>query len=388
MSQGSEFKGKNLVVCCDGTDNEFGENNTNVVRLLSLTLKKDEQQIIFYDPGLGTFPDPAAITKLQKWFTKKLGAAIGYGFSKNLAVCYEFLVEHYKPGDRIYLFGFSRGAYTARALAALIHVIGLMRTKNSNLVPYAIKLFESEASKAKKINDKAEKLTGKKQQLKLPVCEEFKRVFSVSADIHFIGVWDTVSSIGSIFDPYNLPYTRWNPDVKTVRHAISIDEQRKFFRTNLWASSKEQSTNVKQVWFAGVHADVGGGYEESESGLAKITLQWMIDEAREAGLEIDKTLLPTVFPEKENDPVLSSPDACGKMHNELDKLFWKIMQWIPRKYWIRDEVSGKYVQRWDFAITPRPRPISEGANIHPTVATRMQCVPAYRPVNLPTGNDN
>lgn len=383
MTQESESKGKNLVVCCDGTDNEFGVNNTNVVRLLSLALKQDEQQIVFYEPGLGTFPDPGAITPLQKWFTKKLGSAFGFGLSQNLAVCYEFLVEHYKPGDRIYLFGFSRGAYTARALAALIHVIGLMHTKNSNLVPYAIKLFESAASKAKKQNDKAERLTGKKQPLKLSICDEFKRVFSITPEIHFIGVWDTVTSIGTIFDPYNLPHTRWNPSVKTVRHAISIDEERKFFRTNLWASSK-QSTDVKQVWFAGVHADIGGGYEESESGLAKITLQWMLDEAREAALAIDESLLPTVFPENESDSELASPDPCGKIHNELDKFFWKVLQWVPRRHWIRDAASGKFVRRWDFAITRRPRPIPTDAVIHPTVTTRMQEVPSYRPVNIPT----
>ena len=150
MAEGNAYQGKNLVVCCDGTDNEFGEDNTNVVRLLSLALKQDEQQVVFYEPGLGTFPAPGAITPLQKMITKKMGSAFGFGWTKNLAVCYEFLVEHYNPGDRIYLFGFSRGAYTARALAALIHVCGLMQTKNANLVPYAIKLFESEASKAKK----------------------------------------------------------------------------------------------------------------------------------------------------------------------------------------------------------------------------------------------
>lgn len=383
MEQGSEFKGKNLVICCDGTDNEFGVNNTNVVRLLSLALKQDEQQIVFYEPGLGTFPASGAITPLQKWFTKKLGSAFGLGLSQNLAVCYEFLVEHYKPSDRIYLFGFSRGAYTARALAALIHVVGLMRTKNSNLVPYAIKLFESAAGKAKKKNEKAERLSGKKQPLDLSICDEFKRVFCIAPEIHFIGVWDTVSSIGTIFDPYNLPHTRWNPSVKIVRHAISIDEERKFFRTNLWASS-EQYTNVKQVWFAGVHADIGGGYEESESGLAKITLQWMLDEAREAALAIDESLLPTVFPKNKNDPTLSSPDPCGKIHNELDKIFWKVMQWVPRRHWIRDDASGKFVRRWDFAVTRRPRPIPKDSVIHSTVTTRMQELPTYRPENIPT----
>lgn len=376
MAQG----GKNLVVCCDGTDNEFGEDNTNVVRLLSLALKQDEQQIVFYEPGLGTFPDPGALTPLQKWATKKMGSAFGYGLQKNLAVCYEFLVEHYQPGDRIYLFGFSRGAYTVRALAALIHVCGLMHTKNHNLVPYAIKLFRSEATKAKKKNDAAERRSGHKHRLKLSVCDEFKRVFSIQPKIHFLGVWDTVSSVGTIFDPYNLPHTRWNPCVSNVRHAISIDEKRKFFRTNLWSSS-QQKTDVKQVWFAGVHADIGGGYNESESGLAKISLQWMLDEAGAAELKIDEEQLPMVFPVSEQSG-LSAPDACGKMHNELDKLFWKIMQWVPRRYWLRDETSGQYNRRWDFSVTPLLRPIPDDADIHPTVYERMQKLSDYQPQNL------
>lgn len=380
MNQGRGSR--NLVICCDGTDNEFGETNTNVVRLLSLALKKDDQQVVFYEPGLGTFPAAGAITPLQKWLTKKMGSAFGYGLERNMAVCYEFLVENYRPGDRIYLFGFSRGAYTVRALAALIHVCGLMHTKNHNLVPYAIQLFRSEATSAKKKNDELERRTGKKQGLKLPVCDEFKRVFSQTPEIHFIGVWDTVSSVGSIFDPYNLPYTRWNPSVKTVRHAVSIDEMRKFFRTNLWATSSHQATDVKQVWFAGVHADIGGGYIEMESDLAKISLQWMLDEAQTAGLEIDASQIENVFPAQDNTE-LSKPDPCGKMHNELDKLFWKIMQCVPRRYWIREEDTGQFIRRWDFSCTPLLRPIAGDAEIHPTVFERMEKMPGYRPENLP-----
>ncbi len=381
MTQDAESQGKNLVVCCDGTNNEFGENNTNVVRLLSLALKQNEKQIVFYEPGLGTFPASGAWTPLARLITKLMGSAFGYGLSHNLAVCYDFLVENYAPGDRIYLFGFSRGAYTARALAALIHVCGLMRTKNRNLVPYVIELFESEATKAKKLNDKAEKKQGKKLPLLLPVCSEFKRVFSDTPPIHFVGVWDTVSSVGTIFDPYHLPHTRWNPSVQTLRHAISIDEKRKFFRTNLWSAST-RDTNVKQVWFAGVHADVGGGYKEKESGLAKISLEWMLDEARAANLLIDDTQLPTVFPTTPDSP-LAEPSAVGPIHNELKKFFWKVLQWVPRRYWVRDNTTGNYIRRWNFSPKEMPRFIPGDAEIHPAVFERMEKIAEYRPVNLP-----
>lgn len=380
-------KEKNLVVFCDGTNNMFCENNTNVVRLLSLALKDNDRQILFYEPGLGTFPAPGAMTALSKWFTRTMGSAFGYGLSSNICVSYDFLVEHYRPGDRIYLFGFSRGAYTVRALAALIHVCGLLRTKNHNLVPYIIKLFISEAAQAKKKNDKIERRTGRKQALELPVCSEFKRVMAISPEIHFMGLWDTVSSVGTIYNPFKLPHTHWNPSVRTVRHAISIDEKRKFFRTNLWSSSP-QRTDVKQVWFPGVHADIGGGYPEAESGLAKITLAWMLDEARAARLDIDDTQLPSVFPEADSPAPLAAPDPCAKMHNELKKFGWKLLQWIPRRYWYRNEKTGQFDRKWDFSPGAKPRFIPAGSLLDASVAERMACVPDYRPENVPSARSD
>ncbi len=379
-----EFKGKNLVVCCDGTDNEFGEDNTNVVRLFSVALKQSEKQIVFYDPGLGTFPATGALTPVAKWCTKKLGSAFGYGLSKNIADTYEFLMENYAPGDRIYLFGFSRGAYTVRVLAALIHVCGLMDKPNHNLIPYAIDLFNKEATRAKKKNDRVEQRTGNKQPLELPVCTQFKRIFSVTPEIHFLGVWDTVSSVGTIYDPFDLPYTRWNPSVKTVRHAMAIDEERKFFRTNLWSRSP-QSTDVRQVWFAGGHADVGGGYPEAESGLAKMTLAWMLDQARVALLQIDDSKLLDIFPDKKisPSPVPTPPDALPPLHNELDKLFWKVVQWVPRRHWVRDKITGRFSWQWNCSPRPMPRHIDDDALIHRTVFERLERDPTYRPVNLP-----
>lgn len=374
--------GRNLVVFCDGTDNEFGENNTNVVRLFSVAMRDNDQQIAFYDPGLGTFPAPGAWTPLSKWFTKLLGSAFGFGLSQNVADSYRFLMENYAPGDRIYLFGFSRGAYTVRVLAALIHVCGLMHASNRNLVPYAFDLFTAEATGAKKRNDRAERSSGKRQKLDLPVCAHFKQVFSQAPAIHFIGLWDTVSSVGSIYDPFSLPYTRWNPSVRTVRHAISIDEKRKFFRANLWSDSSPD-TDVKQVWFAGAHADVGGGYAEKESGLAKIALSWMLEEARAAQLQIDDNRLANVFPGASGDPGLSSPDPMARQHNELEHLRWKIMQWIPRRNWVRNKSTGWYDLKWNFSPRQAPRPIEDNSIIHQSVFERMKGDPAYRPANIP-----
>lgn len=381
MPDGPTRPSRNLVVFCDGTDDEFRQDNTNVVRLLSLALQRDEQQIVFYEPGLGTFPSAGAWTAVGKWITKTLGAAFGLGLSRNIAVCYEFLVENYAPGDRIFLFGFSRGAYTARALAALIHVCGLMHTKNRNLVPYIVDLFKSESVRAKKKNDRDERSRGEKIPLALPVCSAFKEIFSATPEIHFMGLWDTVASVGSIYNPFKLPYTRWNPSVLTVRHAVSIDEERKFFRANLWSSS-HQSTDVKQMWFTGDHGDIGGEYPERESGLAKITLEWMLEQGRAAQLLIDEARLPLVFPLTDAGSHLVAPNPVAILHNELRRTPWKILQWIPRRVWRRDKRTGQFSPKWNLSPRAVPRYMPEGSLIHASVRERMAREPDYRPANL------
>lgn len=373
---------RNLVVCCDGTNNEFGENNTNVIRLLSAAVRHPDRQLLFYDPGVGTFPAPGALTPLAKRVTRLLGSAAGYGLTRNVGLCYDFLMQHYRPGDRIFLFGFSRGAYTARVLAALLHVCGLLRTRNANLATYAMQMFCAEAVRAKKRNDDAEARSGKWQPLRLPVCEHFREVFSTTPPVHFLGVWDTVSSVGSIYNPFKLPYTRWNPSVRTVRHAISIDERRKFFRTNLWSRSV-QATDVRQVWFAGVHADVGGGYPEPQAGLSKIALAWLLDEAAEAGLAIDARRRTELLPASGTDAGEAAADPLAPMHDELRKPLWKLAQWIPRRYWRRHPGTHRFVERWRLSPRALPRFIDDGAMVHSSVFERIAGDPGYRPPNLP-----
>ena len=374
-------KSKNIVICCDGTDNEFRCENTNVLKLFSVALKRAGVQVVFYDPGVGTFSATASLTPLAKWMTKKMGSAFGYGISRNIADTYEFLIENYVWNDKIFLFGFSRGAYAVRALSALIHSCGLLHRQNRNLIPYAIELFKGEFAKVAKELDKQEKRTGSRPPLELPLCKGFAKEFSVYPKIHFLGLWDTVTSVGSVYNPLRLPFTRWNPSVKTVRHAISIDERRKFFRQNLWSRSND--IDVKQVWFAGVHADVGGGYPEVESGLAKITLNWMLTEAKNADFLVDEVKLPQVLPPDDTNtqPVPANP--IGPIHDELQKWGWKLAQWIPRRYDMRGP-NGKFVKHCRFSPKQQPRYIEDESRIHHTVLERMLQIPTYRPANLPS----
>jgi len=130
---------KNLVICCDGTRNEFGAQNSNVVKLYK-TLVCDASQIAYYHPGVGTMGARNALSPIAKWWTLKIGLAFGYGISDNVADAYAFLMRAFEPGDRVYVFGFSRGAYTARALCGLLHLVGLLTEDNEALIPYAIRM--------------------------------------------------------------------------------------------------------------------------------------------------------------------------------------------------------------------------------------------------------
>src|SRR2546427_1596399 len=261
---------KNIVICCDGTDNQFRHENSNVVKLYK-TLTCNASQIAYYHPGVGTIGARNALTHIGKWWTRVIGLAFGYGISDNVADAYQFLMRTYEPADRIYMFGFSRGAYTARALCGMLHIVGLLSRGNEGLIPYAIRMI-------------------KQRRIDFEVAGDFKKTFSRECKPHFVGVWDTVSSVGWVYDAVHFPFTRAtkNPDYMIVRHAVSIDERRAFFRQNSFGDPHDAQQDIKEVWFAGAHSDVGGSYPESESQLSKIALRWMLGEAERAGLRVDQ----------------------------------------------------------------------------------------------------
>src|SRR6266446_10293892 len=264
---------RNIVICCDGTGNQYGSANSNVVKLY-WALSAEDKQIAYYHPGVGTMGARNALSAVGKWWTKVRGLAFGYGFSDNIADVYSFLMREFSPGDHLFIFGFSRGAYTARAVCGLLHMCGLLTPGNEALIPYALRLYKS--------NDPC----------KFEIATGFRSTFSLPCEPYFLGLWDTVSSVGWILDPIHtkgghLPYTATLPNISVLRHAVSIDEHRAFFRQNLIHQPAQSNQDVKQVWFAGVHSDVGGSYAEAESGLSKTALRWMLCEAQSDGLMLD-----------------------------------------------------------------------------------------------------
>ena len=284
-------------------------------------------------------------------FNAILGLATGYGLDDNVLAAYSFLVHHYQQGDAIYLFGFSRGAYTVRVLAGLIHKVGLITPEQVNLAGsglIAYKQFSSdEAPKLRsKLKSLADVATAEDTlpQSAFDNAAQFARITSTRwPNIRFVGVWDTVASVivpraDRFYWPSleELAFTIVNPSVQTFRQAISIDERRCMFRLKKWDDPQTYKHNrfndahaepqdILQVWFAGVHADIGGGYPERESGLSKYPLLWMIDEATKCGLAVNQATVNQLawgVPRKGSPFSYVAPDVRGDLHTSLSGAWW------------------------------------------------------------------
>ena len=363
---------KNIVICCDGTGNEFSDHNSNVVKLYGTLIIDGKTQIGYYHPGVGTLGAPSARNWLSKTWSMLMGLAFGAGLLDNVGDAYRYLMETYEAGDQVYLFGFSRGAYTARALAGVLHVFGLLYPGNDGLIPYILRMY------AKRTRDAAG------MTHTFSVADEFKSTFCRDVKLHMVGVWDTVSSVGYVWDPVRLPYTGQNPDMKNGRHAVSVDERRCYFRNNLWGAALP-GQSMKQVWFAGVHSDVGGSYPEAESGLSKIALEWMLCEAVSLGLLVDPARanyilgrVPAAPPAPTPPPpVPAPPDPRAMVHNSLTTGWW-LLEFLPHKYYDFAEKRAK----WRIPLGAR-RTIPDGSVLHASVKQKTAVDGSYRPDNLP-----
>lgn len=373
----SHQSGRNLIICCDGTNNQFGLENTNVVRLVQALDRSPARQRVYYDPGVGTLPEPGAWGKMQKTASVVAGLAFGGGINRNVKEAYTYILNMWQPGDRLFLFGFSRGAYTARILAGMLHKIGLLPRGAENLVPYAFRLY-------KKVRDERKKGSGKKEWDE--ICEGFRWTFSRPmheldekrhCPVHFLGVWDTVSSVGVIWSPEQFPFTARNPSIRTIRHAVSIDERRWFFRQNLMKKWSEDQDLV-EVWFPGVHCDVGGGYSrlfskdpDRFSDLWRLSFDWISTEAEKAGLILDGNRLHKILEGVAQDP------SADPQHESLEK-WWKLAEYCYKPVW-NSQLRKREWKRGH----GEPRTIPENAFIGGAALKRIRASDIqYAPRNL------
>jgi len=333
---------KSIILCADGTWNtphgvaQFAMNSN--VRKLYCGLTNDRSQLKYYDSGVGT--DGTPLDHLS-------GGAMGEGLFQKVQDCYQFLFNVYDPGDGIFVFGFSRGAYTARSTAGMIAGFGVPTINLDNMT-------------VKRIFDAyREPDATKKAVLKASLKDEYGME---DATIHMVGVWDTVGSLGipGIFfnflnqKKYGFLDTDLHPCINHAYHAVSIDERRAQFKPTLWTnpdgSYRSNDGQVEQVWFPGVHSDVGGGYQDCE--LSEITLSWMMHKAKENGLLFSPEVETQYFS-------VPAENALGAAHDE-----WKIVPWG----------------------IPEHRKVPPAAAMSNSVQMRLDGMPDYKPENLNLAN--
>jgi len=322
---------KRIIFCADGTWDK-PRNHTNVRKLFEAVNSPPDiaNQVAFYDDGVGS--DGTPVQKLA-------GGAIGDGLFQKIKDGYRKIVQVYERGDDIFIFGFSRGAYTARSLAGMIAICGLPTSP----VDDDVKLTNT-AFNAYRNRDQRDALLAGLNQYRL-----------FDAKIKMVGVWDTVGSLGipALFggvDPvlYGFLDTNLHPNVLNAYQALAIDERRKQFPPTLWTapSPPVPGQSLEQVWFAGVHCDVGGGYPET--GLSDVAFSWMLGKAINLGLQVAPGIAGQ-YPSP-----LATKFALDTIHES-----WNLLWWFPRR-----------------------RAVPNGATLGNSVAIRCQNDGTYRPPNL------
>jgi uncharacterized protein (DUF2235 family) len=385
---------RKIVVCLDGTGNEIEKNESNILRLYKC-LKRSDDQLIYYSPGVGTINSRpfAQVTSKPALIA---GLVFGKGLEENILRAYEFLCRHHQDGDRLYFFGYSRGAYTARALAGFINDFGLVNAEEFHLVAPVFRAWRTLSNSA-----------DRKAYAQLRI---FEHAFQMRhPSIRFLGLWDTVSSLirikwdnGTLVNYGTHSSVDKNPSVKSVRHVLSIDETRRFFRHQHWVGGQKYYGNrfekkknppdqdVKEVWFAGTHTDVAGSVIEPEAGLSKITMQWMRKELD--GLGVDKLAFRTITYNRyvlgKEDKVtaemnlnISKADPKAPLHSQMKK-GWFLLEVFLRKKWRsrwpnQRSFFGFYIPFGQYRYIP------PDAEIHPSALERRNDPKTdYAPPNL------
>jgi uncharacterized protein (DUF2235 family) len=375
---------KNIVICADGTGNSFDTNVSNVVRLVRcLDLDSSTTQIVFYDQGVGTrqasvnaafafkngarrpglviLDEPTNVPWLARPIARLAGLGFGYGLKANIHQLYVALASEYKTDEStpVFLFGFSRGAFTVRALAALVHRCGLLPPERLSLFSRAYTEFFEERHRERMAPAAREAFDARLDKFRDDTGARKCR-------IRFLGIWDTVKSYGFIY-PKSLPHLRHNPDVGTVRHAVALHERRSYYQLTSWGGVDHplyedthpgDSSDVKEVWFAGSHSDVGGGFPRWRNGLARAPFEWMVRQAQGYGLHVSGAGLDGVWKEFGTELAL----------NESLRRGWWIAELLPRFELENIPFPGQRVLKWGSTGARDPLSVRRGncVSVHAT----------------------
>lgn len=406
---------KKIVICMDGTGNEIEENISNVLKTYRAA-QKDDDQYVFYTQGVGTLLESKPWSKITRAIKDQLlGGAFGFGLETRIQSAYGFLVDHYEAGDEIFIFGYSREAYSARALAGMIHAVGVLRPHQKNLIGPAFMAYMSEPRAHKPIPKPVRTKPFKDAEIKADQdaddvtdtrAQSIRRITqSYDPAIKFLGLFDTVSSVftptyfSNTIWPFSRaahPHSYYNPSVEIVRHAMGLDERRHMFQIDRWPADQFHYRNpyvpvteqsLKEVWFCGWHGDVGGGNIRKDSGLSQFPLIWMLGEAMEAGLKTHtqtRNYVTGVKPYTAGTKHVYPPASVdAPLHPSLNfkpmGLFWWLTEFLiypPNR--TRPEAQN---EKWP--IWPRGKSYRKALRtdvVHPSVCERIS--DEYRPPSL------
>lgn len=330
----------NIGLFFDGTWNHPEQTNTegehtptNVFRLFQASQVQNglTNQKLYYDSGVGTDGN---------WFDKFFGGVFGSGLSKNIAEAYHWLSHNYQPGDQLFVFGFSRGAYTARSLIGMIDKVGLIPNCTKDRVAELFEIY-----KDKDLSDSSQTIQKLKNE-------------GIETSVALLGCWDTVGSLGIPFDSFNgfnksfwgFHDTSLSPLIKEAYHAVAIDEHRAHFQhTPMFCA---ETTKHETMYLHGSHSDVGGGVHVG--GIANISLNWMAQKAVGAGLSVAKEQIPSISYDDVMQPITDSYDEFlkGFYSKFEDRNYRKLHVELP------------------------------GFNVHPLTVSRIEADEDYRPQNL------
>ncbi|KAE8375293.1 hypothetical protein BDV26DRAFT_268241 [Aspergillus bertholletiae] len=430
-----------IVICFDGTSNTFHADGTesNILKIFRMLERGDDNLYCYYQPGVGTEISPTslssnAIRRHSKLFSSKLlDSALAVSFDQHVLGGYRFLMRHYRTGSQIYIFGFSRGAYTARFLNEMLDYTGLLAADNEEMIPFIWEAFSSYKLTvgAKNLLDREE---SKKSLNFLRACSE--TVCREVDRVHFLGLFDTVNSIAE----YQVN-AEVKPNSEIIRHALSIDERRvKFypvliepkkeyhfrFHRRLWPWSYAGSTtcgqgvnnsdkqDIEEVWFPGSHTDVGGGWDfgqDEDWRLSHGPLVWMVYEAQRAGLHFNKEKLDRLMNSERQDRAdsingniekraLDTPEDLvkslhlsstkGVLHDNLQAgegvskestRLWRLVEYLPFRRMVLQLDGSWKPTRWPLH-RGRSRDVPKYAHIHVSAIERMKANTNYRPMNI------
>lgn len=381
---------KTIILLFDGTANTVRSNRSNILRLYGC-LEKSDRQLVWYSPGVGTFGGESALFYWRARLREAFDRATGWGLDANVKEAYRFLVQNYDNGkrdgkrvqdrDRVILMGFSRGAYTARVLAGFLNAFGLMAPRHLNLLDQTYRAYKGVAERPDAPGDWDE-------------MNLWYRVLRPDlVPIACLGLFDTVSSVfewgrnGPRFRAH--ANTSDNPSVAAVRHAVALDERRALYQPLRWPAGQvcfgnrfkrgpSQPQDLREMWFAGVHADVGGGYPERQSALGKVALDWMIRETGGLGVRYRQSTINRIVLGQQGDSPSDryvAPDPTARAQNSLNPL-WMLTGLIPRRRPLGLAPFGLYLPLW------RRRRVEPEDLVHASVAARQDKALLASP-NLP-----